>query len=124
MGTTKEITLEEAQAVIAAHRDRENEARVAEARQYLGRYFRFLNSYGGGPDRPRWWLYAMPTDIDEYGTVTGLKFQHTENDTIEIQSDAYIGNLNDFVEISAAEFWDAASDLQAITVERLTRKSS
>lgn len=114
-----EITLEQAQAVVNAHREAERAAKVKAAREYVGRCFKYRNSYGAGD---KWWLYAIATRVDPLGMLVGSSFQHTSLDTIEIDRKERIFIEGGWTEITPREFWEAAAAIRKEVRRRLSRE--
>ena len=77
--------------------------------KYVGRCFKFNNSYGSGE---RWYLYARIIDAGDYWP-TGVTFQHTSSDTIEIRTDKGMTSLESWEEISLAEYQAAWKQIMA-----------
>lgn len=80
-------------------------------KEWLGRCFKYRNSYGGGESN--WWLYAKITKIEgvNFMCSNGVEpnfycftFQKTSMNIIEIQPKQFKYRLNDWVEISKREF--------------------
>jgi hypothetical protein len=122
MADTTKMSLEEAQAVIAAHRDEELRQKIARSQQYVGRFYRYRNS--SSLDRERWWLYVAVTGVDEGGTPSGWQFQVIPNpDVIQIATETpvYVWG-GGYEEITPLAFWNAArklaSSVEAILVRR------
>lgn len=119
-----EITLEQAQAVVNAHREAEFAAKIKATRKLVGRFFKYRNSYGTGD---KWWLYAHATEVDSLGRILGLSFQHTSQDIIEIElktSAIGIGGVitAGWEEIEPSEFWEAAAQIRTEVRHRLSKK--
>lgn len=117
------ITLEEARAVIAAHHDEELRQKVEASQQYVGRFYRYRNSSGGG--REKWWLYVAVTGVDELGVPRGWQFQVIPNpDVVQIHTDtaAYVWS-GGYEEITAAEFSREAYKLAARVKDILVNDS-
>lgn len=120
----QDITLEQAQAVVNAHREAEFAAKIKASRKLIGRCFKYRNTYGTGD---KWWLYALATEVDSLGRLLGLSFQHTSHDAIEIElksSAIGIGGVitAGWTEIKPTEFWEAAAQIKTEVRHRLTRK--
>lgn len=118
----QEITLEQAQAVVNAHREAERAEKIKAARALIGRCFKYRNSYGVGGPHEKWWLYAIATGVDALGTVVALSFQRTSNDTIEIENKARIFIGSGYEEIRPAEFWKAAAQIRKEVRRRLSKQ--
>lgn len=118
MAKTPKITLDQAQAVVDAHREAERAAKVKAARTLVGRCFKYRNTYGTGD---KWWLYAIATDVDPLGSLRGVSFQHTSNDSLEIENKARIFIEHGWEEIKAAEFWKAAGQFRKLVRQRLSK---
>lgn len=116
--------LKAAYAVVEAHRDAEREAAAAEKRLFIGRYFKYRNTYGGSDTG--WWLYGSPTALDDGGTLVGLSFQTTCYGEIEINQNrgSLITLPGSWQEIEAAEFWAAAAMLQCKVLDLLRGAAS
>lgn len=115
------MNLETAQRVVAEHREAEQKRDAETKRKYIGRYFKYHNSYGG--DHARWWLYGAATEVTDYGQIQGLTFQHTSMDRIEIEPKGSISmGSGGWQEISAEEFWTAATGLLG-TIAPLLRRT-
>lgn len=73
-------------------------------KKYLGKYFKFRNSYGS--DREGWWLYLFVKSIDATYHGRGCSFQTDIHGKSEFELDAYIsfGNL---IEITDEEYTKA-----------------
>lgn len=99
-------------AIIEAERAVKREADHATKRAFIGRYFKYRNTYGGAD--AAWWLYASPTMLDDGGTLQGLVFQTTCHGEIEINPNrgSLITLPSSWQEIKAEEFWTAATELQ------------
>ena len=116
------MTVEQARAVLAEHEAKKRgEQRAANEKKYVGKFFKYHNSYGA--DRPRWWLYAAATGVDDWGHVTGWEFQHDSDDRIRIEPGVSSLMLSDsgWIEITADEFWIAAGKVLIAAMSRLTR---
>lgn len=100
-----------ANQVLAAARAAEEADKVAENRQYVGRFFRYHNSYG--PDA-KWWMYFAVTGIQSYGGCTGWSIQRTTEHEVQValKARAYITN-GGYSEITPAHFWREAGKLIA-----------
>jgi hypothetical protein len=119
----REISLQEAQAVIDAHREKERRADREKKRLYIGRYFRYRNSYGASEET--WWLYGMVTGVSDSGYLTGLSFQQTSRRNIELQDDDRLMTIpTGWEEIEAAEFWAAADVVRASVLKLLQGQGS
>lgn len=118
----QEITLEQAQAIVDAHREAERAAKIKTARTLIGRCYKYRNSYGVGGPHEKWWLYAIATNVDALGLLVGASFQHTSNDTIEIDPKARIYVEHGWTEIKPAEFWEAAAQIRTEVRHRLSKK--
>jgi hypothetical protein len=103
-----EMDLETAERVIAEHRDRRR-AQEAEANKvYIGRFFKYRNTYGGS-EPESWWLYASVTSVDDWGGLFGVSFQHMADDRVEVHLKDRVSHIvSANIEISADEFWSAA----------------
>lgn len=111
------MNLKQAQAVIAAHRRAEEQARTAEHRKLIGRFFKYRNCYScPQTEADRWWLYATVTGVsEEYGWAEGWQFQRTSQNEIKIELEQRMNTIPDgaWVEISADEFWREACKMAA-----------
>lgn len=116
--------LDRAYALIHEHEKQKQVAsNEARKKQYVGKFFKTSNCYSG--DHGRWWLYAHVTGIREYGHLQGWTFQRAKDnahDDIEIESRTYMGAIESFTEITADEFWQAASEVRQECVRRLSRE--
>jgi hypothetical protein len=108
------MDLETARAVLSAHQQVELEEHVTQQRRFIGRYFKYHNSYSI-PDE-RWWLYAMITSVNQHGYLMGWSFQHTSSDEIRIARNAYLDIRLDsgWTEVEPEEFWTASRALAAM----------
>lgn len=73
--------------------------------KYLGKCFKFLNSYGSGD---KWYLYKRITKSGEI--MQAHDFQHTSTGRFESHLDTYVVNLESYEEIEPEEFWAAWAD--------------
>ena len=116
------MNLETARRVIEADRQQQQNVKNAELRAYVGRFFKYRNSYGGGED---WWMYGAPRKVSDYGHVTGLTFQRTAHNIIEIESNGAVGVGGSFggswIEITPREFWAAAKKLTMLVDKTMHR---
>ena len=111
------MDLEEAQAIVAAHRQMEQEKAKAERRLLIGRYFKYHNSYG---DDERWWLYATVTGVSEWGHLYGWSFEHTVTGKFSIQTHELLHIVSEgWREIDSAEFWGEASKMSTMILAQL-----
>ena len=98
----------ELQAIIAEARnelnDIEDQERCDRNAKYVGRCYRYRNSYGHGES---WWLYAMVTGISEDGLMSGIRFQNDGNGKLDFETDRYMSESTLQEPITRAEF-DAA----------------
>lgn len=111
----KRVTLKAAQAVIAAHRQAEEDKKAAANRLLIGRFFKYRNCYSC-PDTEAdyWWLYATVTGVTEFGSCNGWSFQHTATNEWNLQHDEHLGTIpQGWQEITAVEFWHAAGNFAA-----------
>jgi hypothetical protein len=81
----KGITIEQANAVIAARREADRKAEIAKNRALIGTCWKYHNS--SGATDPKWWLYAIVTGVGVTGTPEGWSFQHTSSGEMEIRGD-------------------------------------
>lgn len=111
--------IEKAKSVLAAAREQRDAEEQAKALTYVGRFFRFSNSYSlerGG----RWWIYGAITGA-AHGMPQGWTFQRTVEDIIKIEAqDSIPVDYGRWEEITAEEFWAAAKTLLE-TIEPLLR---
>lgn len=111
--------IQQARNVLALAREAKEVAEQAKALTYVGRFFKYSNSYSleeGG----RWWLYGAVTGAN-YGTPTGWTFQRTVSDIVEIKVQELINvAFGGWVEIPAEEFWAAAKALLEVIEPLLT----
>jgi len=121
------LTLDEARAVVNAHREAERAAERDKLLPLMGRYFKYRNNYGisgkGG-----WWLYAHVTGVDGTPMCTGWTFQRDENGRIEIEPNGRSTITirpegSGWQEIKAAEFWKAAEQIKASVNAHLSHRS-
>jgi len=91
----------------------------------VGKCFKYHNSYGG--DSPRWWLYYKIISIDEKNMVfTGVEFEKTSMDKVEINYDKkfnfdgkfYFDGTN-YVEITPKEYRIEAKKMLKIATKLL-----
>jgi hypothetical protein len=113
------ITLDQARKVIEAHHEAERRATRKENRRLVGRFYKYRNTYGSGD---AWWLYGAVTGVDEFGRVTGWKFERTSLERIEISLDDSMHVNTGWKEIGASEFWGAAEALRDTLNDLLTRR--
>ena len=68
---------------------------------YVGKYFKYRNSYGHGPS---WWLYGKVVSMGN-GSLTMFKFQTSSLHIVEIETSSkrWLMNAN-WVPITAKEF--------------------
>lgn len=120
---TTEITLEQAKEVLAAHHEAARVARIAENQQYVGKFYRYRNSYGVGGDSKSWWLYAAIIGVDEGGTLLGWTFQQTSEGNISIEPTGTVYPWSGYEEIPASVFQRAALKVLSVAVGRLSPAS-
>lgn len=117
------ITVEEARAVIAEHQKEEQSKKAEEVRRlYVGRFFRYRNSYG--ELREKWWLYAHVTGVDQFGHPIGVEFQDDGQGKLELRHDTSLITVPSpgWSEITAEEFERAAVAFGETVREKLNRK--
>lgn len=116
-------TLEEARAVLERHNEVEKEKQHAEVvARCVGRFYRYHNSYGGGDDAKRWWMYFAVTEVEDWTCACiGLEFQTDSGGKIEIDPRArhYVHKHDSWIEISREEFTLAAQAIGASAVGAL-----
>lgn len=119
---TTDITLEQARAVVNAHKEAEYAARVEENSLLIGKCFKYRNSYGAGSDIGPWWAYFQVTGVSDLGVPLAWSFQQIPGGDVEIrkESTAYISEGNGYREVPAPEFWRAASKARDAVIARLT----
>jgi hypothetical protein len=118
----REITLQEAEAVIRAHREAQDAAKAAANRQYVGRYFKYLNSYSLPQPDERWWLYCAIESVDDVGTLRGWTFEHAIDDKITIERGVRANHVvQSGQEIGADEFWIAAAKIAQTVADTFAR---
>lgn len=81
--TQKQI--ENAKEILGRARAWEQETNRLVREGYVGKYFRFLNTYGG---TDQWWMYGTFTHVDDTGTLRGWTIQRTSLNVIELEMDA------------------------------------
>lgn len=112
------MTLKQAQEVISAHREAEYAAKAEKARTYIGRFFKYRNSYGSGD---KWWLYGMVTAATDYGAPTGVTFQRPSDNRLEVRLEDQIAvDHGGWIEIDSAEFWKHAAETRNELIAHLT----
>ncbi len=88
-------------------------------RKYLGKCFKYQNSYGG--DSKKWWLYARVTAFDEDALSFGtLEFQRSSENIIEIKQYTHanydgrnhFGSYSGWIPISESEYRLAKAELK------------
>ena len=122
MSSTKLITIEEAQAVIAAFREEELRQKIAESQQYVGRYYRYRNS--SSLDRERWWMYFAVTSVDESGSPVGWSFQIMPSPaTVQIATERpiYVWG-GGYEQITPLAFWREAKKLAGVVEQILVER--
>lgn len=114
-----ELTIEAARAVLAAHEQAQRDTKNAELRKFVGRFFKYRNSYSSDDG---WWLYGRVDEVNEWGRVTGLHFQRTSHDTIEIELHGMFPSFDSsWTEIRAGAFWREAKKLLRTVTKTLER---
>lgn len=118
------MDLETAKAVIAEHRKQQDEERRESLRAYVGKFYKYRNSYSlPKTDADYWWLYRAVTGLGDGAFLNGWSFQGTSSGIVTIEPQEY-GYEPDsgYTEITADEFWQAAADLNEIISQRLLAK--
>lgn len=103
--------VEAAHAVLMAAREAEDVRRAEADRKYVGKCFRYRNSYSAGNG---WWLYCIVTHMDEHRTLRGWKFQKDNDGRVSIETGHPFMGLSPnsgYAEIPAADFWREAATL-------------
>ena len=81
----------------------EDARRTAEAATFIGRYFKYGNSYGSGD---RWWLYLKVTSAGD-SWPSGITFQAMSDGAWEVREDRHVSGLGEggnWIEITADEY--------------------
>lgn len=99
MKTEKQLN-EEAVSIRNQLNKIETARRTKENRKQIGRCYKYRNTYGG--DCPGWWLYMRITGGGYW--MVSLKFQHTSNNTYEVERDKTTMSLDGWTEITRKEF--------------------
>lgn len=68
-----EQELARAREILATEHEKEKAKRRLKAEAFIGRFFKTTNGYGR---KQAWVLYSSPMDIDQYGLLYGVVFQH------------------------------------------------
>jgi len=80
---------------------------IAENEKYVGKHFRYRNTYGG-PDKEKdkWWLYLKITGISSTGWLNGYSFQNDKQGKINIETKELIrvGANIEYEQITAGQF--------------------
>jgi len=100
-GMKSEIELQAEAGRIRKQLDRiEASRRRKENRKYLGKCFKYRNTFG----RPEesWWLYLKITKVGV--SMSGHKFQKMHDGRFEALNENYVTGLHGWIEIPRAEF--------------------
>ena len=101
------------------------EVNVPILKKSVGRCFKYHNSYGG--NYPSWWLYYKIISINEKDmTFTGVEFQKTSKDVVEIKynkkfsfdGEFYFEGMN-WIEITPKEYRKEAKKMLKIATKLL-----
>lgn len=118
------LTLAQAWDVINAQREAQAAKQAEVARKLIGRFFKYRNRSAPGIG---WWLYAMPTELTDYGAPTGLTFERRSYDgAIDVRLKGDLITLrygledSGWEEITATEFWNAAREIRDEVIADLT----
>jgi len=97
-------------------REIEVNERAEENQKYLGKYYKYRNSYGG--DREEWWIYVRVDEIKDNG-ILYTSFEKTSMNYIEIKLKDYAYGHHLFEnEISEREYAEAwQKQLKELTSE-------
>lgn len=111
--------IDAAHAVLAAVSDQKHAERVEELRQFVGKFFKYRNSYGSGE---KWWLYVAVTALDEeHASLTSWQFQQMPDGNFDLRTEkpTYPWPTNGYVEITARKFWSECAGFRANILEQL-----
>lgn len=90
----------------------EKEERKEDNQKYIGKYFKYRNSYSCPTPEEHWWFYMAITGVGKDGDIISWSFQKDIYEHIEIEiNNTSTGFLNDCTEISKTEFWIAFSSI-------------
>lgn len=103
-----EITIEQAQEVIRKHRAESQEKENVQKGKFIGRYFKYRNSYGTGDE---WWLYGTVTKVNEWGHIEGKTFQKTSLGMFEVAISTLMGTIVENGQEISSEEYKTALDL-------------
>jgi hypothetical protein len=84
----------------------EGKRRAAEHANFLGKCFKYRNSYSCPQgDKDRWWLYAKVISVDARGEVKAFQFQTDKYGKLAIEASYRITHsLGGYIPITAGEF--------------------
>lgn len=83
--------------------------KVKQNQKFVGKCFKYINSYGSGE---KWPLYSIATGITSSGNLTAFLFERTSHDEIKIRVDKWAGIDLMGKEISKEEFLEAWAELR------------
>lgn len=83
--------------------------KVKQNQKFVGKCFKYINSYGSGE---KWPLYSIATGITSSGNLTAFLFERTSHDEINIRVDKWAGIYLMGKEISKEEFLEAWAELK------------
>lgn len=84
----------------------ESERDAKESAKFVGRCFKFLNSYGTGE---KWWLYFAVTGFDGQ-LIKGFQFEHKSDGRFEAHRTTKTNDVDRFTEITRVELEEAWDD--------------
>lgn len=85
----------------------EERERIKEAKQHLGRFYKYRNCYScPNGDSDYWWMFRKITGMDKYGNLTSLSFQKDKNGKLEIDT-MKRSYITGWTEITKDEYYTA-----------------
>jgi hypothetical protein len=81
----------------------ENEERRNINNNFIGKYYKYRNSYSCPKENEYWWIYQKITNVDEHGILYSLQFQKDIFGEIRINSHENTYMIN-WIEITEKEF--------------------
>ncbi len=91
---------------------------------FVGKFFKYRNSYSCPEPNEYWWLYLAVTGMSEDGNLETWNFQKDHLGQIEIEQNILKPDVSDnYVEIRPTEFWKAYDGLLAELNSRTPNKA-
>jgi hypothetical protein len=83
--------------------DIQNAEKLKKNLQYIGKYYKYLNSYGSSSETEKWWIYAKVRGLSENGDPEFFTFQTDTNCKIDIEVEGWF-SIDTWHEIQREEF--------------------